>query len=234
MKKNISLNPIDKHLDRIKYVVDYKINESARYIPISNLDEFDEIPNTNEADDVVNDDNLEKKPKTNNPEKQEDDTGGVPAETPIPSFDAENPNENPNNELNNEPVNEPQENVDNIQNDIIRHNIEAMKTIHSELENLNNMVQSLNSKLDVLNSDVEEVREPSTVEKLTSRKNVSYPYYFNLNDMWSNNWFNNKYNTGDNMENGVRELPDGTFIADFDDLPQKSRIDIKNSFTEID
>ena len=36
------------------------------------------------------------------------------------------------------------------------------------------------------------------------------------------------------MENGVRELPDGTFIADFDDLPQKSRIDIKNSFTEID
>ena len=170
MKKKISLNPIDKHLDRIKYVVDYKINESARYIPISNLDEFDEIPNTNEADDVVNDDNLEKKPKINNPEKQEDDTGGVPAETPIPSFDAENPNENPNNELNNEPVNEPQENVDNIQNDIIRHNIEAMKTIHSELENLNNMVQSLNSKLDVLNSDVEEVREPSTVEKLTSRK----------------------------------------------------------------
>ena len=102
-----------------------------------------------------------------------------------------------------------------------------MKTIHSELENLNNMVQSLNSKLDVLNSDVEEVREPSTVEKLTSRKNVSYPYYFNLNDMWSNNWFNNKYNTGDNMENGVREYLMVLLLQIFVNLPQKSRIIIK-------
>ena len=55
-----------------------------------------------------------------------------------------------------------------------------MKSIHDQLEELNNITQSLNAKIDTLSSDVEEVREPTNSEKLMSKTNVSYPYYFNF------------------------------------------------------
>jgi hypothetical protein len=64
-----------------------------------------------------------------------------------------------------------------------------------------------------------------------SKTNVSYPYYFNLNDFWSGNWFNEKRNQ--EMEKGIKELPDGTFVADFDDLPQKSKTDVQDSFNSL-
>ena len=58
---------------------------------------------------------------------------------------------------------------------------------------------------------------------------VSYPYYFNLNDYWSDNWFKNKYSNNDS----IKRLPDGTYVANFDDLPSKSSIDINKSFDNI-
>lgn len=125
----------------------------------------------------------------------------------------------------------PQGQVDDIQNDIIKHNIEAMKSINDQLQSLDKVTQDLNSKLDSLNADVEEVREPTNSEKLMNKTNVSYPYYFNLNDFWSGNWFDKKH-SGE-KEKGVRELPDGTFIADFDDLPQQSKQDVQNSFNNF-
>lgn len=121
--------------------------------------------------------------------------------------------------------------VDDIQNDIIKHNIAAMQSIDDQLKSLNATVQGLNAKLQTLDADVEEVREPTNTEKLMNKKDVSYPYYFNLNDMWSGNWFNDRREA--EHEKGVRELPDGTFIADFDDLPQKSKTDVQNSFNDF-
>ena len=64
-----------------------------------------------------------------------------------------------------------------------------------------------------------------------SKKEVSYPYYFNLNDFWQGNWFNEKRNQAN--EKGVKELPDGTFVADFDELPRKSKTDIQSSFNDM-
>jgi len=121
--------------------------------------------------------------------------------------------------------------VDNIQNDIIKHNIAAMQSIQDQLEGLNMTVQGLNSKLEVLNADVEEVREPTNTEKLMNKKNVSYPYYFNLNDVWSGNWFDQKRKSEN--DKGIRELPDGSYIADFDHLPQQSKNDVQNSFNDF-
>jgi hypothetical protein len=127
---------------------------------------------------------------------------------------------------------EPVQQVDDVQNDIIKHNIAAMQSIDDQLKSLNATVDGLNAKLESLNSDVEEVREPTNTEKLMSKKNVSYPYYFNLNDFWTGNWFDEKRSA--EHEKGVRELPDGSFIADFDDLPQKSKTDVQNSFNEYE
>jgi hypothetical protein len=229
--ENITNNHLfEEHLKKIKHRIDYKINESVRYTPISNLDEFDEIPKTSEAGEQ------EDAPKSmgSTPVEPSNDQP-ISANTPIPAFDKETPEggEQPDLMTGANPMgSEPQQQVDDIQNDIIKHNIEAMKSIHGQLESLSTMVQSLNSKLETLNSDVEEVREPTNSEKLMSKKDVSYPYYFNLNDFWNGNWFNEKHGS-DNQEGGVKELPDGTFVADFDDLPRKSKIDVQNSFNEI-
>jgi hypothetical protein len=125
----------------------------------------------------------------------------------------------------------PEQQVDDIQNDIIKHNIAAMKSIDDQLKTLNAITDALNKKTEMLDAAVEEVREPTNSEKLMNKKNVSYPYYFNLNDFWNGNWFNEKRNA--EHEKGVRELPDGTFIADFDDLPQKSKQDVQGSFNEF-
>lgn len=125
--------------------------------------------------------------------------------------------------------------VDTIQNDIIKHNTAAMQAIHDQIESINGFVKSLDDKMRLLNSDVEEVREPTNVEKLMNKTSVSYPFNHNLSDMWKDNWFDKKnVSNGEvEVERGIRKLPDGTFIADFDDLPKSSKIDIEKSFNDV-
>jgi len=246
MENNAKTKLFEEQLRKFKYRVDYKVNESPRYRPLVGEDEeFDEVPSlTNEAGDQEDAPKPEgavpPAPTNDQPMGMENDSQPpVPTEPPVPAFDAAGGMPPPDGApagmdgmppMGGAPV-EPQQQVDDIQNEIIRHNIEAMKSIHDQLESLNNMVQGLNGKLETLGADVEEVREPTNTEKLMNKSKVSYPYYFNLNDLWTGNWFNEKREQ--EMEKGVRELPDGTFIADFDDLPQKSKTDVQNSFNEI-
>jgi len=237
-KKDILL---EEHLRKIKHRFGYQINESPKYHPlISTNEEFDEVPTlTNEAGEQED----APKPEGQEPPAPSNDQP-VDAETPVPAFDqagGEPPVDPMGGDTGADPTvstdpmgmgaapEEPQ--VDNIQNEIIKHNIEAMKSIHDQLQSLENSVKGLNAQLQTLNTDVEEVREPTNSEKLMSKKNVSYPYYFNLNDFWSGNWFNEKREQA--QEKGMRELPDGSFVADFDDLPQKSKIDVQSSFNDM-
>ena len=241
MENNTKSKLFEEQLRKFKYRVDYKVNESPRYRPLVGEDEeFDEVPSlTNEAGDQED----TPKPEGAVPPAPTNDlpmgNAPTPTEPPIPEFD----NAGEMSPVGGAPTEtggipptmgaptEPQQQVDDIQNEIIKHNIEAMKSIHDQLEGLNNVVQGLNSKLETLNADVEEVREPTNTEKLMNKSKVSYPYYFNLNDLWTGNWFNEKRDQ--EMEKGIKELPDGSFIADFDDLPQKSKTDVQNSFNEI-
>ena len=234
MKKENKNILLEEHLRKIKYRMNYTINESPKYnLLVNNNEEFDAIPNmsqegqpvpmsqslTNEAD-AVDDKEVQNIDNKVAPELPSGETNNMSIpEPPTPSFDDENVQP---------PIDEPEQQVDTIQNEIIKHNLEAMKSIHDELEKLSNVVGNLNSKVDDLNSEVDEIREPSNYEKLTNKSEVSYPYYFNLNDMWSQNWFNEKMEVTKNT--GIRELPDGTYIADFDDLPKSSNTDISNSF----
>lgn len=135
---------------------------------------------------------------------------------------------------------EDEKSVNELQNEIIRYNIETLKSIHSEIQRLNGSINGLNDRLDNLDRNVEEVREPSNVEKLVQKKDVSYPYYFNLNDFWKDNWFEKLYpdntnNMGDKSKHTgvINQMPDGSFVADFDNLPKNSFIDIEKSFHEI-
>lgn len=242
---------LEEHLKKIKFYTNYKINESARYRKLVSDDEqFDELPNVNSYATQSGMPVPQNQSFTNEQEGDEPEEDGLAPEIPdteniasdnapdVPDFvepDQEDDPEKPEAEMGDDGMNipnqDPQQQVDVIQNEIIRHNTEAMKSIYMELQNLNNMVGGLNNELQKLNSDVEEVREPTNVEKMINKKDVSYPYYFNLNDMWDDNWFEQQRN--DSGEKGVRKLPDGTFIADFDDLNKPSKIDVQNSFNDI-
>jgi hypothetical protein len=239
MEKTNKSKLYEEQLRKFKYRVDYKINETPKYRPlVSDGEEFDQLPLKNEAgdqEDAVKPGGGEVPPAPTNDEP-------IGAKPPVPEFDQNGeplpPEAGNGAEMPPPPVGgdtgtpvdaAPQ--VDDIQNEIIKHNIEAMKSIHDQLEQLNGFTQSLNAKMETLSADVQEVREPTNSEKLMNKTKVSYPYYFNLNDFWSGNWFNEQRDK--ELSKGIKELPDGTYIADFDDLPQKSKIDIQNSFNDI-
>lgn len=259
MKNEKKSNLSEEHLRKIKYRVGYKINESPKYRPlVGDNEEFDAVPDSNymtkegqpvppnspmvyEAGDQEDAPKPEgqEPPAPSNDEPQNTD---APVDAPVPAFDKTGGNEqlsdmNPDTLMGDpqaaDPMGAPNpaQEVDQLQNDIIKSNIEAMKSIHDQLESLNATVNALNAESKAMKAEVEEVREPTNTEKLMSKKNVSYPYYFNLNDFWNGNWFTEERQK--QQEKGINELPDGTFVADFDDLPQKSKIDVQNSFNEI-
>ena len=232
MKNDKKTNLSESHLRKILYRNDYIIGESPRYRPlVSDGEEFDNVPIlTNEAGEqedaeIPGGGSAPAEPSNDQPVGMDDAPVPEYAETGETAGGGMPP---VGDEM---PMEEPTEGINDIQNDIIKHNIEAMKGIHGELKTLEDSVNSLNAQLEKLNADVEEVREPTNSEKLMSKKNVSYPYYFNLNDFWKGNWFNEKRDEA--MEKGIRELPDGSFVADFDDLPDVSKIDVQNSFNDL-
>ena len=228
-------NLFEEHLRKIKYNYDYKINESPKYQPlVEDGDEFDDVPLTEVGDqeDAPKPDGGKQPPEPSNDQPIGTDKP-IGAEPPVPEFDQGSEEQSTGEEPPVEaiPDAEPAEEVDDIQNEIIKHNIEAMKGISDQLESLNSMTTALDSKLTNLSAEVEEVREPTNTEKLVDKKNVSHPYYYNLNDFWSGNWFNEQREK--EASKGIRELPDGTYIADFDELPLKSKGDVQNSFNDV-
>ena len=251
-KSNLS----EEYLRKFKHRSGYVISESPKYRPlVTDSEEFDEIPVlTNEVGDQ---EDAEKPVGQAPPAPSNDQPQNADApETPVPAFDAEAGGEPPADEpippiddpmagdVPPDPMaapvpEEPDNEVDDLQNEIIKHNIAAMTSIHNQLEGMNSIIQGLNQKMDGLSADVEEVREPTDSEKLMNKTDVSYPYYFNLNDFWKDNWFDQKRGENNGVEGeagkteGMKELPDGSYVADFDDLPQKSKIDVQNSFNDI-
>lgn len=260
MKKN--QKPLNEHIEEIKRRIKYQINETPRYTPLSE-DEFDDLPveiyatqdgfptpNTGGSDAYLeeqgNEDELPapqgpKEPvaePTNAPVPQMNDIPepeggeGMPpeGEEDMPPEGGEEMEFDMKAEVPPVPL-EPEENVNDIQNEIIKHNIEATKQINDKMLELDSLMSNLDKQLSNLNAKVKEVEEPTNTEKLMAKKNVSYPFYFNLNDFWKGNWFEEKRNQMN--EKGITQLPDGTYIADFDDLPTHNGLDIEDSFSKI-
>jgi hypothetical protein len=246
-------NLLNEHLEKIKYRFNYAINETPKYKSIVE-DEYDDIPTVKHAtqdgqpmpnagggSDAYyeggdnNDDQLPGAPQTA-PTDPVAEPSNAPAPDNAPPPDNVPIDTNVDVDVSAEmPMEEPPVDlgptVDELQNDVIKQNIEAMKEINDKLEGLDVNLQKINSEMDNLNYKVKEVEEPTNAEKLVARKDVSYPYYFNLNDVWKDNWF--EQNRKDAGEKGINELPDGTYVADFDELPKPSEMDINDSFNDI-
>ena len=92
--------------------------------------------------------------------------------------------------------------ADELQNEIISHNIEAMKDIATKLDDLDGYIQTIDTNMNNLNAKVKEVEEPTNVQKMMAQKDVSYPFYLNLNDYWKNNWFEQQRNEA--HEKGIK------------------------------
>jgi len=243
----------EEYLRKFKHRTEYLISETPKYRPlVTSNEEFDEVPmlEAGEQEDAEKPEGqVPPAPSNDVPQGAEQPPTPPPldAQGGAPAPEAGMPPEGEPMDSMGEPVATPgadpmgdpmapnpqeaEHQVDDLQNEIIKYNIEAMKGIASELANLSATQDALNAKLDALNADVEEVREPTSGEKLMNKTDVSYPYYFNLNDMWGDNWFEQK--RAEEQSGGIKELPDGTYVADFDDLPQKSKIDVQNSFNDI-
>lgn len=246
---------VSEGLEAFKYRVNYVVNETPKYRSlVGNTEEFDEVPAiTNEAGEQEDAEKLgnmnppapsNDQPLEGQPPVPMDAPPGAPVDPmaadpmgdPVAGNVPPDPGVVPPDPMA-APVDPmaapagPENQVDDLQNDIIKHNIEAMKSIYDQLAGMNDNFEAMNARMDDLNADVEEVREPTNAEKLMNQSNVSYPYYFNLNDFLQDNWFDQQ-RQGE-QDNGVKELPDGTYVADFDDLPLKSKTDVQDSFNDM-
>lgn len=201
------------HIKKILYKSSYILNEAASIRKLTEAEfENDDMPeDVIPLSDTQTTDNKTQATDSPNDSETKPESNQTPVEEPPLTNNAQNSQEQ-----------QTSGSVDSLQNDLIRMNLNAMIKIHSELDSLNKTVQSLNIENQKLKSQVEEVREPSTEEKLLKRKEDSYPYYNNLSDVWKDNWFEKK-TVGDEY-NGITKLADGTYIANFDDLPKYNNI----------
>ena len=224
---------INEHIDRIKFVTNYTLNE-ARYSLVDGIDEDDNVPEEiwTEAPSPVS-------PSDSNVMEAEPqmDNEGLPVEEPAPEMGTEEMGAAEIDAVADPmmgaeaPMPEPepeQPSVNQIQNDILKTSVSAMQKMNDELRNLEGSLSRLNSKIDGLNKEVEEVREPTNVEKLEARKKDSHPFYMNLNDMWDGNSFQARREMEDSE--GMKKLDDGTYIADFDTLPKYTDQEVNDSF----
>jgi hypothetical protein len=118
--------------------------------------------------------------------------------------------------------------IDKKQTDLLALQLDVMNKLNDKVKELDSLFANLDSKYQQLNKDVEEVKEPTNQEKLMSRKQDSHPFYYNLNDLWKDNWFEARRDQYD--EKGIVKLDNGTYIADFDNLPKLSDKEIRDSF----
>jgi len=228
---------MNETVDRMKYLFKYTLNE-ASYTLIDGIEEDDSIP-----EEIWTEPSSVSPVSPNNSNVMEDeepqmDNEGLPVEEPVPAegefpkeeMGVEDPMAMDGEMSMEEPI--PEEpappSADEIQNNILKSSISAMQKMNDELNSLESTLGMLNSKIDGLNKEVEEVREPTNVEKLMSKKEDSHPFYYNLNDMWDGNSFQARRQV-ENSE-GMKQTDDGSFVADFDTLPKYTDQEVTDSF----
>lgn len=198
----------NKHIEKILYNSLYNINENVKFNKIdSSYFENDDVAN------FIDEDEENDKEISNNMDD-----------------DLENKNQNIDVSGKDEvKKNDTDKNVDLIQNKIIKNTINTMNMIHNKMKELDDNIKKLEYKYLNLKKDVDEVKEPTNKEKLMQHHNDSRPYYKNLNDVWR------KDDMGDSInDDGIIKLPNGKYIAIFDNLGNMSSVDLNKSFYQYE
>ena len=261
MLKRKNKTSLNEHLARIKYVSKHVLGE-AKYNPVFEMDVDDELDMAqlggpqpipvleagDEEEEITAD-------QIDDPTGAEGAVGdGFPGEGPEPPVDSgaaeqvadvpdagmEDPMADPMaaDPMGGDPamgapaVPSADEQREELQNSLIKLQVSALEQMNSKMQMMDATMGELKGVMGQLSQDVEEVREPTNVEKVASRKEDSHPYYYRLNDLWQGNTFQGRMDdgkTGDG-EYGMKQLEDGTYVADFDSFPGLNDMDLKNSF----
>lgn len=231
---------LQESIERMKYVSKYVINESPKYKSLVGDGGFDRLPeylmreeDASPTGDTGNDNSITQEPLPEptadvnatpaaggEPQPADVAPVGAPTAEPtpeeLPMPDASTPEA---------PV-EPAPVEDSPEKRAMELQLDALRKMSYKIEDIGNAVDSLNKRMEIYSSEVEEVREPSDMEKFDNRKSDSHPYYFNLNDLWDNNNFKARM---DQFSKGYVKTEDG-YVADFDDLPKLAPHEVKASF----
>ena len=253
MSKKKSLR---EHLERMKYVSGYAINETPKYKSLVGGSEFDVLPEYLKEAPSGGTEQPAAAPQAGGdlpPLPDENPAGGAAAPaagaTPEPPPSAapvqntggapDNPQGNTNVDISTtapaeqppseQPAPAPAANPDQVQNDVMKLQLDALKKMSEKIEDLGGAVDSLNQRMVIYGEEVDKVREPSDMEKFENRKNDSSPYYFNLNDLWDKDNFKARM---DQFSKGYVKTEDG-YVADFDDLPKLAPHEVKASFDDF-
>lgn len=241
---------IQEHLERMKYVSKYTINETPKYKSLVGDSGMDALPEylmreaapteeeNPEADASISQEPLPQ-PQAGDPQAAEVAPTGAPTAEPIAATDGlPAPEELPapegdtNVEISTQaspemPMEPPVE--ENPEKKAMELQLDALRKMSYKIEDLGNAIDSLNGRMQMYSDEVEEVREPSDKEKFDNRKVDSHPYYYNLNDLWDNNNFKARM---DQFSKGYVKTEDG-YVADFDDLPKLAPHEVKASFDAL-
>lgn len=228
---------LQEQIDRIKFINKYVINETPKYKSLVGGTGSDQLPEylMKEADAEA-----EAAPTGPTPEELPNSTAPAtpaapadPAATPAtpaptgatpttPAPAAETPLPEP--QVMPAPVPAPP--VESPEKKVAELQLAALTKMSAKIDDLGAAIDSINGRMEVMGDEVDEVREPSDMEKFDNRKVDSSPYYFNLNDLWKDNNFKSRM---DQFSKGYVKTEDG-YVADFDDLPKLSPHEVKASF----
>jgi len=222
---------LQESIERMKYVSRYIISETPKYKSLVGDSGIDTLPEylMREEDGAVqsgttsNDTSI-----TTEPLPDPTAVGGEPQPAgiaPVGSPTAEPTPEAPMQDAGIGAPIAPIEPVD-PQKQAMELQLDALRKMSYKIEDIGSAVDSLNQRMEIYSSEVEEVREPSDMEKFENRKVDSSPYYYNLNDLWDNNNFKARM---DQFSKGMVKTEDG-YIADFDDLQKLAPHEVKASF----
>lgn len=156
--KNRGINDINQFKSRIKKLYEYKIHDLTP-------NQMEEIYHVNEDD---NNQTQEKTPVQQNPEPK-------PIQQPEPTQQPVQPTPTP------VPVEDKNENE--IMS-FLKSELQKLDNVVSSIENISLSVDEVSKRLDTLTKIVDEVREPSDIEKLEMRAFDSYPYSKTLTKVW--------------------------------------------------
>lgn len=243
-----------EHLERMKYVSGYAINETPKYKSLVGGSEFDtlpeylkEAPSGDTAPDAGAPAGLPPLPDATAgapaPDASGAPAGGMPpappSAAPVNATGAPAPETSTNVDISTtapaeqppseQPMAAPVETPEMLQQKAMELQLDALRKMSYKIEDLGNAVDNLNQRMEIYSDEVEEVREPSDMEKFENRKIDSSPYYYNLNDLWKGDNFKARM---DQFSKGYVKTEDG-YVADFDDLPKLAPHEVKASFDDF-
>lgn len=137
--------------------------------------------------------------------------------------------------IENEPVTDGENDVEEeselekLQNDVIKANTKSLIDITKQIDTLTKSIKGVEDVMTSIKRDVEEVREPSSGEKLNNMAQHSKPYDNKIEDFYKEKSNSFSFNKGGS--DYIFDIGNGTYVGDYDVL--KSKLGLYESYRKF-